>query len=187
MAPEQGHEQRRFAGLPLTVVGPVDIGRLQRELETIDNALMQLSLRTPGQEVKMPKTSKMMDDLIALNKLNLLQKSERQQLARFLDAIKAKAPTIHISFGADPTPRFAERLMVYLRKEIHPLVLLTIGLQPTIGAGCIVRTTNKYFDLSLGKDFGKNREILMAKLRVAPAPAPVQPAAAPVPEPQGVA
>lgn len=181
------HESRKFVGLPLSVVGPVDIGRLLRELEHIDNSLMQLSLRTPGQEVKMPKTSKMMDDLIIMNRLNLLQKPEREELQRFLEAVKAKAPTIHISFGADPTPRFTERLMVYLRKEIHPLLLLTVGLQPTIGAGCIVRTTNKYFDLSLGKDFGKYKDILMAKLNSTAEPAATNRPAVKAAEPQGVA
>lgn len=184
---EEEQESRKFTGLPLSVVGPVDIGRLLRELEHIDNSLVQLSLRSPGQEVKMPKTSKMMDDVIIMNRLNLLQKPEREELGRFLEAVRAKAPTIHISFGADPTPRFTERLMVYLRKEIHPLLLLTIGLQPTIGAGCIVRTTNKYFDLSLGKDFGKYRDILMAKLNSAAEPADAPHPAATANEPQGVA
>lgn len=157
--------KRKFHGLPLSVVGPVDIGRLLRELDTIDNSLAQLSIRTPGQEVKMPKTSKIMDELIELNDLNLLQKSERVRAVEFLEAIKQRAPVLHISFGADPSPNFVERLMAYLRKQIHPLVLVTIGLQPNIGAGCTVRTTNKYFDFSLGTRLGKNRDLLMQKLR----------------------
>ncbi|HYH36035.1 MAG TPA: hypothetical protein VD706_00875, partial [Candidatus Saccharimonadales bacterium] len=82
---------------------------------------------------------------------------------------KQRSPVLHISFSADPSPTFTEKLMTWLREEIHPLVLLSVGLQPTIGAGCIVRTTNKQFDLSLREDFLKKRELLLSQLRSAPA------------------
>ncbi len=157
--------QRKFAGLPLSVVGPVDVGRLLRELERIDNDLRSVALRSPDQEVKLSKTSKLMDELVALNKLNLIHPNERVRLQQFLVAIQSQAPVLHISFGADPSPHFIDKLMVYLREKIHPVVLLTIGLQPNIGAGCIVRTTNKYFDFSLGQRLEASRELLLGKLR----------------------
>jgi len=158
-------KHRKFAGLPLSVVGPVDLGRLLREIETIDNALLELELRKPGSEAKLPKTSKLMDELVELNKLNLLQAADRADLKKFLEAVKQQAPVLHISFSADPTPSFLQRLMKYIRQEIHPLALVTVGLQPNIGAGCVVRTANKYFDFSLGKRLAGNRELLMSKLR----------------------
>jgi len=37
-------------------------------------------------------------------------------------------------------------------------------LQPTIAAGCIVRTTNKYFDFSLRQDFTDKRELLLKQI-----------------------
>ena len=58
--------------------------------------------------------------------------------------------------------------MTWLRREIHPLVLMTVGLQPNIGAGCIVRTTNKYFDFSLRQDFANKRDLLQAALEMPP-------------------
>jgi hypothetical protein len=57
------------------------------------------------------------------------------------------------------------KLTAWLRTNIHPTLLITVGLQPGIGAGCVVRTANKYFDLSLGKSFVKKRELLMQRLR----------------------
>jgi hypothetical protein len=39
-----------------------------------------------------------------------------------------------------------------------------VGLQPNLGAGSILRTTNKLFDLSLRQDFARKRDILMHKL-----------------------
>jgi hypothetical protein len=153
------------------------VGRLIRELELIDNTLLQLGLRAGGSEIKLPKTSHLMDQTVQVNKLNLLQAEDRAVLRQFLNAIKKQSPVLHMSFSADPSPAFIEKLMVWLRREIHPAVLLTIGLQPTIGAGCILRTTNKYFDFSLRQDFLKKRDLLQAKLS-APVVSTLAPAAA---------
>ncbi len=150
--------------LPIMVATPSDVGRLERELETIDDALLQLGVRKGGGEVKMPRTSRLMDQLIENNHLTLLHEPDRKALKQFLAETKAEAPVIHMSFSADPSPQFTEKLMTWLRKEIHPSLLLTIGLQPTIGAGCIVRTTNKQFDFSLREDFKKKRDLLISQL-----------------------
>lgn len=168
---------RKMVGLPVAVTSLVDVGRLLRELEAIDNALLQLGLRTGGEAVKMPRTSHLMDQTVQLNKLNLLQQEDREALRVFLEAVRRESPLLHMSFSADPPPAFIEKLMVWLRREIHPVLLLTIGVQPTIGAGCIVRSTNKYFDFSLRQDFAKKRELLREALALPPA----APAAAPAP------
>jgi F0F1-type ATP synthase delta subunit len=70
-----------------------------------------------------------------------------------------------MSFSADPSPQFTQKLAAWLRQEIHPFVLLQVGLQPNIGAGCVVRTTNKYFDFSLRERFKSKRPLLMEKLK----------------------
>ena len=154
----------RQLALPNSVVGPVELGRLLRELETLDNAVMQLRLRTPD-TLKLPDVSRLLDQTITLNKLNLLTPADFKELQQFLVHAKAQAPVMHISFGADPSPLFTQKLVLWLRQEIHPMVLLTIGLQPSIGAGCMVRTTNKYFDFSLRERFIKNRQLLITQLQ----------------------
>lgn len=176
MAPKAAEPVRQMTGLPMQVAGPVEVGRLIRELESIDNTLLQLSMRSAGGELKMPRTSHLMDQMVQLNKLNLLQAADREALGQFLAAIKKESPVLHMSFSADPSPAFIEKLMTWLRQEIHPAVLLTIGLQPTIGAGCIVRTTNKQFDFSLRQDFLKKKDLLRKEL-VSPPPETVTPPA----------
>jgi hypothetical protein len=160
--------------LPVMVATPTDVGRLERELDMIDDALLQLGVRKGGGEVKTPRTSRLMDQLLEHNHLTLLHEPDRKALKDFLAETKAKAPVIHMSFSADPSVQFTEKLMTWLRKEIHPSLLLTVGLQPTIGAGCIVRTTNKQFDFSLREDFLKKRDLLLSQLAapVAQQPAP---------------
>lgn len=148
--------------LPTLVTSPGDVNRLLRELELIDNALLQSGVRTGS--IQLPEVSRLMNQTVELNKLNLLQPEHRSGLKKYLERIRQKAPVMHMSFSADPPAAFIEKLMAWLRREIHPQLLLTIGLQPTIGAGCIVRTTNKYFDFSLREDLSKKRDVLQAKL-----------------------
>lgn len=166
MAPELTKSDKTL-DLPVPVVGPTDIGRLTRELESIDNSLRQLSLRQGGNStgtIKMPKISQLMDQTVQLNKLNLLQASDRKLLREFLVSVNSKAPVLHFSFSVDPSAVFTEKLMLWLRREILPLTLITIGLQPNMGAGCMVRSTNKYFDFSLRQDFANKRQLLLQKL-----------------------
>jgi hypothetical protein len=105
-----------------------------------------------------------MDRTVSLNGLNLLHKSDRERLSRFLESISARAPILHISFSTDPPSNFLEQLMAWLRENIHPQVLITIGIQPTIAAGCIVRGPNKYFDFSLRRDFQNKRGLLLEQV-----------------------
>ncbi len=166
---------RRNLQLPVMVAGPSELGRLIRELAAIDEQLLQLRLRQPGAEVKLPRTTQVMDRLISLNKVNLLQADDRYWLSQSLVAIRQHAPVIQISFSVDPSPAFMEKLMVWMRREIHPFVLVGIGLQPNIAAGCVVRTTNKVFDFSLRQNFAQKRDMLrqaLVETPVVPAPAP---------------
>lgn len=164
MAPDATAVAKHLVGLPLMVVGPVDVGRLIRELESLDNQLLALELRNKDDKLELPRTSQMMAQTVELNKLDLLQAADRKLLMELLAMIKKEAPLLHISFSADPSNAFVEKMMAWLRREIHPLVLLTIGLQPNIGAGCVVRSTNKQFDCSLRQDFMGKRDLLMSKL-----------------------
>lgn len=151
--------------LPVSVVGRVDIGRLQRETEALLNFIQQSAIRQPGTQPKLPKTSRLLDEIIQANNINVLVEAECKKLLDFLKQIYSHAPIMHISFGADPSALFTQKVVTWLRKEIHPHVLLQIGLQPNIGAGCIVRTTNKYFDFSLRHRFEEKKAVLAAALR----------------------
>ena len=153
-----------YLSLPIQATGRVDIGRLLREVEQIDSFLKQAAIREPGTSLKMPKTSRLLDEFASSNKLNLLQDEDRSRVLNFLIMVRAKAPLLHMSFSVDPAPAFVQKLITWLRAEIHPLVLLQIGLQPNIGAGCVVRGTSKYFDFSLREHFKKQRPLLIEKL-----------------------
>lgn len=158
------HEQAKLQ-LPDTALTVIDIGRLQRELEAVDNFLAQASAREGGTSVTLPKTTRAFEDFAKQNGLQLLQKADREQLAAFLDKVRNDAPVIHMSFSAEPSAAFLQKVVGWLRKEVHPMTLVQVGLQPSIAAGCVVRTTNKYFDFSMRKHFNQNRDLLVESLR----------------------
>ncbi len=169
-----------YLQLPISVVSRVDVGRLLREVETLDDFLKQSAIREPGTPVKLPRTSRLFDETINANQLNVLHEEDRQRLKSFLTEVRSSAPTLHMSFSADPSPMFTQKLITWLRSELHPVVLLQVGLQPNIGAGCVVRTTNKYFDFSLRNRFKEKGQILADLLKAGRQPA-AQPAPVAVP------
>jgi hypothetical protein len=176
--------EKNFLALPIQIATKIDVGRLLRELEGVDNFLEQAAIRQPGTSVKLPKTSRLADEFVESNKINLLRDEDRRRAINFLIMVKAKAPVLHMSFSADPSPIFQQKLVTWLRNQIHPLALLQVGLQPNIGAGCVLRTTNKYFDFSLREHFRNNRDLLIETIHGQETPKQV--AAAPV-APEGAA
>ncbi len=151
--------------LPVQVIGPVDVNRLIREVEALDDFLMQAAIRTPGSNMKIPRTSRLLDEFVAVNRFNLLQSTDRRATANFLLAIKQQAPVIHMSFASDPAASFTVKIVIWLRTNIHPYLLLQVGLEPRIAAGCIVRTPNKQYDFSLRRHFTAQRDQLINALK----------------------
>ena len=154
--------------LPTLAFGMVEVRRLARELEAVVDYFEQTTLRSPGSQVAAPKVSRLLDTLARENHLNLLHTAERQLLVNFLQQVIQSAPQIHISFAADPSSAFTAKVVQWLRSNIHPYMLLQLGLQPSIAAGCIVRTSNHVFDFSLRQHFANQRELLLQGLRGGP-------------------
>lgn len=142
--------------LPERLVSWVDLSRVTRELKNLDDWLNQAKLRG-GQAVSTPKTTSTLEELAAVNTISLLDKSHRKKLLELLEAFSKQAPKIHMSFAVEPSAVFLNRMIIWLRANISPLILLEIGLQPTIVAGCTVRTRNKLFDMSLRNRFYDQR------------------------------
>jgi len=148
--------------LPSTIVSPTDIARLVREVETVDDYFRQIEIR--GQEKTAPRMSKLLDSTIAANQLSIEDSASRDRIVQGLQTVQASAPIMHISFSVDPPGSHVQSLVTWLRKNIDSNVLVTVGLQPNIGAGCVVRTTNKIFDLSLREYFTSKRDFFTKKL-----------------------
>ncbi|MGB4800773.1 MAG: hypothetical protein WBP03_04620 [Candidatus Saccharimonadales bacterium] len=167
------HDAPAAPVLPVSIIGLVEVGRLMRELEGLENAMQATEIRT-GQNLpragRLPQLSIQLQQLAEANSITLSEERDRHSLLLFLKEIKTHAPRVHMSFSADPSPDFMAKLMSWLRQHIHPHVLVAVGLQPGIGAGCMLRTRNRFFDMSLSRSFSGKREAFMARLRGTDAP-----------------
>lgn len=150
--------------LPVLIFGPVEIHRLLRELEALEEFMVQANIREKGKQPLLPKTSRLLEGLAGNNNFNLLVPADRIKLAKFLKIIEAKAPVVHISLASDPSSAFTAKLVAWFRTNIHPYALVQLGLQPSIAAGCVVRTNSKSFDFSLRNRFYEQRSLLLRSI-----------------------
>lgn len=151
--------------LPVALVNKTDAGRLLREVTAVSEFLEQAAIRQPGTALALPKTSRLMAELVQVNNLNMLHPEDRGKLIGFLNDLLEHAPQLHMSFSAEPNIAFLQKLTTYVRQNIHPHALIQVGLQPTIGAGFMLRTTNKYYDFSLRTALKAKHEELMHNIR----------------------
>ncbi len=156
---------KRDFKLPITVVTQSDVSRLLYDLEKIEEFFLQVKVRKSGETLSLPRTSPGMDEILQVNNLNLLQEVDRQRLKFILMTIRTKSPVIHLSFSAVPNQKFLEKIVGWLRINISEIMILQIGLQPSIGAGFVMRTNNKFFDFSLRQHLNKRTDILIKELR----------------------
>ncbi|MGB4758592.1 MAG: hypothetical protein WBP26_00900 [Candidatus Saccharimonadales bacterium] len=164
--------------LPVTVVGRVDVNRLFREAELLDNFIRQDSVRQPGVQPKMPQTTRLMDDFCKTNQLNLLLEEQRLLVLGFLKYLKKSGPVMHLSFAVEASPAFMQKMVAWIRENIDAHAMILVGLAPGIVAGCVVRTTNRVFDFGLRQRFEASKPILIHEIKALIANAP---AAQPVP------
>ena len=159
-------QSKEKLSLPLSIISPVDVARVLRELDAYIEYYHQKEIKKdPKTDVKLPKTSQLLDNILELNTIELTNPTDRLHLKNFLEEVKTKSPVIHASFSVDPSVRFLEKLIAYLRKQINRNLLLTIGLQPNIGAGLTITTDNKYFDFSLRKTLDASGDKLLQLIK----------------------
>lgn len=152
--------------LPISVVGPADVARLKRDLEAFDDQLHQAALRAKsGSPVTVGHPGRVFGELADLNGCDLQQPNGRQELLSGLETLQASAPVITMSFAADPSAVFISKIVEWLRANIHPQLLVRVGLQPSIAAGCTIRTTSALYDFSLRSKFAEQRPVLIRRIR----------------------
>lgn len=163
MAPSPKPESKKALQLPLTVVGRSDLQRMLREIERLDDFFVSAASRKSGTPIQPPRITRMLDEVARNNGFNLLEAGHRKDFATALKDLLNSAPSLHISFASEPSPRALERILSWFRDNIHPQALLQVGLQPSIAAGCVLRTPNQMFDMSIGARL-KTQEEYLAKL-----------------------
>jgi F0F1-type ATP synthase delta subunit len=143
------------------VISPADVSRLRRELVGLNDFFVDAQARQTGTAMRLPKLTRLLNELAKDNSVNLLEEADRNRLSEALGVIYEGAPTLHISFASEPSPKALEKLIVWIRGNIHPQALVQVGLQPSVAVGCFLRTPNKAFDMSLRASLKKSQPQLV--------------------------
>jgi F0F1-type ATP synthase delta subunit len=147
--------------LSTNIISKVDVSRILRELKSLDDFFIATNARSAGTPMQLPKLTRTLDQIAKDNNFNLLEEDHRKSLNQELNNVISKSPLVHISFAEEPSPKALEKILVWFRTNIHAQVLLQVGLQPSIAAGCVIRTSNRVFDLSLREHLIKQQPFLM--------------------------
>lgn len=158
-------DSEQYFQLSNQIVSEADLARMIRELENVDDFLYQANIRTPGTSTTLPKTSAALNETSEINGLSLLEETKRKRLLEVLRQIEKRSISIHISFAAEPSNAFMQRVVSWSRENINSYLLINVGLQPLLAVGCEVRSVNKIFDLSLRKRLEECRQILVEDIR----------------------
>ena len=147
--------------LPEALMSKKQITQLLREIEKLEADKQASQVRGTPTNLQ---TSPLLQQLLEQNSVEG-QTVPLANMARALKLLQKNGPVVHLSFAVNPEQEFLSRVVQWFRQEVSPYVLLQVGLQPTIAAGCIVRTPSKYFDMTMRKRFTEKRDVLVGQLR----------------------
>lgn len=146
--------------LPAAIISRGDVNRLIRELNRFSDYLVGAQYN--GQDAAAARNvSPLLAELAQLNGYDLMDENRRSELNGQLEKLASSGPALHISFTTAPSPKSLETVLVWLRANIHPQILLTVGLQPKIAAGCVLRTPNRVIDMGLKQTLIKQQPLLL--------------------------
>jgi hypothetical protein len=153
--------------LPPALVTRADLSRLSRDIESIDNDLEAQKARnhaTGKSGYTMPVLSRALNDFAELNKLDLSDDQTRMLVKDQVKMLKEKAPVLHMTFAVEADMESLQKLVEYVRKEIHPLALVSVGLQPGLVGGVYLRTPNHVHDFSVRNRLASTRGMILQDL-----------------------
>jgi F0F1-type ATP synthase delta subunit len=135
------------------------LGKIQRELFALDEFLGASKSAS-----KLPYMSPPLNKILKQADINPLHAQDRQQLIQKLQFVRRTAPSVQISFASEPSQRALRILIRWFRENGHPNTLISVGVQPNLAGGCVIRTSTKQFDFSLQQLFKSNSQALAQRL-----------------------
>lgn len=151
--------------LPPTITGRSEISRLLLEIEAVDYDFEAQTIRTPDAPLVVPPISRRLQQLAEINTVAIEDMKERKHLIDQLRSAKDKAPVLHIAFALEPEPAILSQLVAWIRQNLHPVALVTVGIQPGLVGGCVIRTPDHIYDFSFRNHLRSAQPMLTERLR----------------------
>jgi hypothetical protein len=150
--------------LPKTVYQMGQIRLLKFDLASLIDQLDSLQNQELVTKDKL-KVNHLLLELLEFNNLDYTKRSDLILLQGALESLESQAQILHFSFNQRPRPEFIYTLVEWLRGNIGPKILISVGYNPSLGLGFTIRTDNKYFDFSLAKRFSSHHQELVNLIR----------------------
>lgn len=168
--------------LPTSVVSKVDISRLVREFEWLDNSMAAKVVRKKAgvSSEEVPAMSPQLAAFIEKNPLELENTTARSAYIKQLRLLKEKVPVVNMTFAVVADPESLQQLVAWYRESAHPQTVIEAHLQPALVAGTYLRTANHVFDLSVRNALKSKHGELVAMLGNIAAPTSLDQAVAEV-------
>jgi hypothetical protein len=152
--------------LPPQIISKIDVSHLVAEMERVDSDLTAAAVRaTQGVQSQAiaPLAPQLMDFLVK-NQLKIDDARMRSDIIKNLRLLRDKAPVIHMTFAVSADTESLMQLVQWMRTNLHPQAVITVGLQPGLVAGVYMRTPNHVHDLSLKAKLAANRGLLLKEV-----------------------
>lgn len=156
----------KFLVLPDFIHSKEQVHALVKEILLIQDFLSKSQVRTPGTKMSLPKTTADLDRFAEANKRNVLNHTQRNEMAHFLRSVYNLAPVVNVYFAIDENPKFVEGIIHWFRSNVHAQTLFQTHAHAKVGPGCVVRLKHKTYDFTLRNRFNKAQSVLQEALQV---------------------
>ena len=138
--------------LPPSIFNRTQLTRLAHQLERTKSSAKALS------------ESSDLQDLLGDNGIKALDATNLPKLRSFIADMLSTAPQISMILAALPNTVEQVELVQWLRSRINPNLLVHFVQNNDLLAGCVVRTDQTVYDLSLRKALWQNQDKLIERL-----------------------
>jgi F0F1-type ATP synthase delta subunit len=137
--------------LPTDLYSPDQLSAIIIELRGHSSSLRDANVRARvvRAEVSAPThLSALLLGVLRSTNISTTDQAGAEQLLKGLEAIRDKAPAVHLMMAALPNRALKRQLTEWFRTEIHPFALLTFATRADIGGGVIIQAGSRIYDYS---------------------------------------
>lgn len=145
--------------LPTDLYSPEQLSAVIIELRAYISSLRDTQVRAKmtNAEAETPHVSALLLGVIRTAGINATDISAAEKLQHQLEAIRDKAPTVHLMMAALPNRDLKRKLTGWFREQIHPYALLTFATRADIGGGMIMQAGSHVYDYSFRQQILGNK------------------------------
>ncbi len=139
--------------LPLSLSSSDQLGELSWEIERRLSAQQQVALQqsVTGQAnvaSNVTQASSVLLEVAKLSGINVDDPAALEALKSEIAQIRESVPTLHMLVATYPTQDVKDRIVNWLRSEIHEHAMCRFVVRGDLGGGYILRTRSREYDMS---------------------------------------